>query len=547
MKLSLTSLSIVIIILATSCKKEEVVSVPDIVNPTPPIVYVAGDGSGNYNCDGESDQIEINAALDYVAEHSEYTTVYLKGANTFWIDEPIYISGNTTLEGDENAIVKLVDNANWQQQFKPLIGQKGTILEEIMPDQSVTTGNITIRGFELNGNRAHQSEPSGHSYYRMIQLQNCYNVTINDMYIHNGLADGIILEFGVDLSKNETIYNINSKFYNNRIHYDGHDGIYVGQATNFEIYNNNITNTRTDASIRTQNCNNFKIYNNIAGLAPDRQMAGSAAVHVMNRGDVIADDIEIYNNFFYGNQVWHGIWLEQLTDGGAGTLNAHTGVYIHNNVISQCKLAGIGIYGFNNTRIENNLIEISAEDAGITFYQGDPVNPSLSGFQTYVKNNIIVRNATYGIDNQQPSIHTFISDYNCINGNIIGNYHNVTSSTDIYSDPLLACEYELHDSRYYNVTSYNIFSPIWENADGLEDSENPVCKTDLGANKVWQIYHLKSENGRWTGTQWVYDNSTSPCIDTGDPASDYSNEPTPNGNRINIGAFGNTTEASKTK
>ncbi len=542
MRFELTTLSVVILILASSCKKK--VPVPDIKNPIPPIVYVSCDGSGNYNCDGESDQIEINAALDYVAEHSEYTTVYLKGPNTFWIDEPIYISGNTILEGDEKAIVKLVDHANWWKQFKPLIGQKGTIFEEIMPDQSVTTGNITIRGFELNGNRAHQYEPSGASCYRMIQLQNCYNVTINDMYIHNGLGDGIILEFGVDTNRNETMYDINSKFFNNRIHNDGHDGIYVGQATNFEIYNNIITNTRTDASIRLQNCNNFKIYNNIAGNAPDRRMSGSAAVHVMNRGDAIVDDVEIYDNFFYGNQDWHGIWLERLAKGGAGTLNSHTGVYIHNNVISQYKLAGVGIYGFNNTRIENNLIEISAEGAGITFYQGAPLNTSLSGFKTYVKNNIIVRNATYGIDNQQPLVHTFISDYNCIYGNVKGNYNNVSSITDVYSDPLLPCDYELHD-RYYNATSYYIFSPIWQNADGQEDGENPVCKTDLGANKVWQIYHLKSESGRWDGAQWINDTETSPCIDAGDPVSEYSNEPAPNGSRINTGAFGNTMKASK--
>ena len=32
---------------------------------------------------------------------------------------------------------------------------------------------------------------------------------------------------------------------------------------------------------------------------------------------------------------------------------------------------------------------------------------------------------------------------------------------------------------------------------------------------------------------------------SGDPTSDYSNEPLPNGNRINIGAFGNTSTASK--
>jgi len=38
--------------------------------------------------------------------------------------------------------------------------------------------------------------------------------------------------------------------------------------------------------------------------------------------------------------------------------------------------------------------------------------------------------------------------------------------------------------------------------------------------------------------------SHSPCIDAGDPNSDYSLEPEPNGGRINIGAYGNTREAT---
>jgi len=45
---------------------------------------------------------------------------------------------------------------------------------------------------------------------------------------------------------------------------------------------------------------------------------------------------------------------------------------------------------------------------------------------------------------------------------------------------------------------------------------------------------------------WTYtDTETSPCIDTGDPASDYTLEPEPNGNRINMGTYGNTPRASK--
>ncbi|MHC4425558.1 MAG: right-handed parallel beta-helix repeat-containing protein [Planctomycetota bacterium] len=59
-------------------------------------------------------------------------------------------------------------------------------------------------------------------------------------------------------------------------------------------------------------------------------------------------------------------------------------------------------------------------------------------------------------------------------------------------------------------------------------------------------YHLVSERGRYWPEYnvWVLDEATSPCIDGGDPNSDYSNERTPNGGRINIGAYGGTAYAS---
>ena len=66
----------------------------------------------------------------------------------------------------------------------------------------------------------------------------------------------------------------------------------------------------------------------------------------------------------------------------------------------------------------------------------------------------------------------------------------------------------------------------------------------MGTKAAMLVYHLKSEYGRWNGTQWVYDDVTSFCINTGSPYSDYSGEPSPNGNIINIGAFGGTSTAS---
>ena len=60
-------------------------------------------------------------------------------------------------------------------------------------------------------------------------------------------------------------------------------------------------------------------------------------------------------------------------------------------------------------------------------------------------------------------------------------------------------------------------------------------------------YHLKSQAGRWDpdGQTWVQDNSTSPCIDTGDPLSPIGLEPFPNGGFINMGAYGGADVASK--
>ena len=58
--------------------------------------------------------------------------------------------------------------------------------------------------------------------------------------------------------------------------------------------------------------------------------------------------------------------------------------------------------------------------------------------------------------------------------------------------------------------------------------------------------HLKSPAGYFVngGAAGPATTDYSPAIDAGDPAADYSNEPAPNGGRLNLGAFGNTAEAS---
>ena len=83
-------------------------------------------------------------------------------------------------------------------------------------------------------------------------------------------------------------------------------------------------------------------------------------------------------------------------------------------------------------------------------------------------------------------------------------------------------------------------------SDNLSDyGTGCIAKDPCFADAASGDFHLKSAAGRWNGTTWVKDTVTSPCIDAGEASAAYANEPSPNGNRANMGAYGNTTEASK--
>ncbi len=76
-----------------------------------------------------------------------------------------------------------------------------------------------------------------------------------------------------------------------------------------------------------------------------------------------------------------------------------------------------------------------------------------------------------------------------------------------------------------------------------------ISQDPLFADAVGGDFHLKSTGGRWdpVAGSWICDEEHSPCIDRGDPGADCSDEPVPNGKRVNMGAYGNTSEASKSR
>jgi len=94
---------------------------------------------------------------------------------------------------------------------------------------------------------------------------------------------------------------------------------------------------------------------------------------------------------------------------------------------------------------------------------------------------------------------------------------------------------------------YDCPVPEYSCVPGLYSGIGNIYTDPLFADPDERDYHLKSQTGRYdpVSAQWVKDNQTSPCIDAAHPGFDWTDsEPRPNGYRANMGAYGNTNEAS---
>ncbi|HUU19496.1 MAG TPA: right-handed parallel beta-helix repeat-containing protein [Sedimentisphaerales bacterium] len=150
-----------------------------------------------------------------------------------------------------------------------------------------------------------------------------------------------------------------------------------------------------------------------------------------------------------------------------------------------------------------------------------------------VTNCTIALNALCGISSYKPTVSNSIIYYNSVD----------SDGVQIESD--LDAEVTYTDvqggwSGEGNIDAEPYFAHIgfWDTNGTPEDINDDFW--------VQADYHLQSQVGRWdhNSQTWVQDVVTSPCIDAGDPDSDCTAELLPNGERINMGAYGGTPQAS---
>ena len=156
----------------------------------------------------------------------------------------------------------------------------------------------------------------------------------------------------------------------------------------------------------------------------------------------------------------------------------------------------------------------------------------ISGGIPTITNCTIVANTGCGISNSRSTVMNSIVYYN----------NAGTDAVQIDNDTATVsyCDIQAGWPGQGNIDAAPCFAePGFWNLNGtLDDVSDDYWVTG--------DYHLRSQAGRWdAGSQtWLLDVLTSPCIDTGNPDSDFSGELPPNGGRINMGAYGGTPQAS---
>jgi beta propeller repeat protein/parallel beta-helix repeat protein len=240
-------------------------------------------------------------------------------------------------------------------------------------------------------------------------------------------------------------------------------------------------------------------------------------------------------------------------------------VTFSNGEDANCELAGFtisggknGIYCFNANPTITYCSIADNSSAGIYLYSGsNPVIshcnistngcsgiemlPNLLGRRQFyshpdITNCIIAANQQHGITGDFSTITNCTICYNLQSG--INNSTSAITNSIIYfnGDETLAAQIPGESST---VT--------YSNVQGLGQDDGNIAVDPLFAESGKGDYHLMSQAGRWnpTSQNWIQDDISSPCIDTGDPDSDIGLEPNPNGSVINMGAYGGTGQASK--
>ena len=224
----------------------------------------------------------------------------------------------------------------------------------------------------------------------------------------------------------------------------------------------------------------------------------------------------------------------------------------------EIKGAWIGVFVYYSDHIVASRLKIASN----SFRGIDSIRSSHGQFT----NNIVMDNGYYGVrvsysdyanlenntilghDDLQLSVES--SRYNTFRSNIIcsdgsGNIGIRVSNASGLSESdfnLIFATNEAYIGNFADTPAITLMD--WQTISGLD--ANSISSDPGFVDRAGADLHLSSIRGSYHSGQWSSDTFGSIGIDAGALDALYTKEPGPNGDRINLGAFGGTEQASKT-
>lgn len=454
---------------------------------------------------------------------------------------------------------------------------------------------ITVRGTLHSVFKSHQTIINGQMLgpcVKFISAENS-NSKLENIRLENGYSEnggGIWIGFGGPSIDN--VYITNCSAING-------GGIYISLGDNTSIRNSNIVANSADlrgGGVYITASNNWTISDSIisnntapgaAGLRIQGNVGGTLSGNIISHNTTagIGGGLScgsgnittiISNNTFTQNNARDGAGIAVSTiTTDAPTIRENTITY---NTATGSG-GGIGLDTAKSTKIEQNIISNnSAVDNG-----GGIASQFCSA--QFTRNSIIQNNAGQNGGGAVVSFGTDTFLKNVFAGNTAadsgGGVLIIGTNNPSFINNTIAKNQAVFGGGVYSANC----SPIIRNCIVALNTGTGGISTNMSPTKVPQVsftcvfghavnyrnfpnqsgtngnisvdprfananafdFHLRSCNGRFNdalGT-WQKDSMTSRCIDAGNPADSFDVETIPRGGRINMGAYGNTEQASR--
>jgi len=407
--------------------------------------------------------------------------------------------------------------------------------EKVITDISIAT-NLSIYGGFVGDPVTGETLRSQRSTANVTALDGNYSTRLFDITDGTVVLDGLTITNGIEASGQ----------VGHGIRAIGHDSITIASCV---IAENGLHDNRDGGGLYVSGGTAYICDTTFEGNSKGHGTQGGGIYAAGNASVTIADSV-FTNNHNYGAAVG------RQSQGGAiylssATLNVTNTIFTGNKVGDQASESQGGGVLYANTGSEayfkNCVFYDNGNDAGFGVNGPNGGVFHLNGSSPYP--TVTVENCTIAFNIADSTIYGGMAYVGCgyfIAINSIMEQNEADTSIASVGDEI----YATGTASYVHMSFSNITGT---NGNYVVNGGGATITWDSGvivSNPAFAgdtDFHLKSIGGRWNPvtSAFVFDAETSPCVDSGDPSSDFSQELSPNGGRVNMGAYGNTAEASK--